>query len=247
LLHDSTRNTHTIAFDPAWLIQIAAALMLFAFFIRDELPLRALIILSTIIYIAYYYFALDPPLWDAIVTSVLMIGANLYVIGQVVLERTTLRLNEDEKQLFDAFETLTPGQFRRILRLSRWRVAEDEEGTVLTREDEPSDGLFYVFEGVISVQKGERIFRLPEGNFVGEIAFVLKRRTTATTVAPRGVRYVEWDSDALRRLGRRYPDLGNALNALLTRDLARKLGASYRPDDALPPTRETVELLEAVE
>ncbi|MEE4204652.1 MAG: cyclic nucleotide-binding domain-containing protein [Erythrobacter sp.] len=236
-----------MAFDPAWLIQIAAALMLFAFFIRDELPLRSLIIVSTVIYIAYYYLALDPPLWDAIVTSVLMIFANLYVLGQVLLERTTFRLSPDEKRLFDAFETLTPGQFRRILRIAQWRVAEDPEGTVLTREAEPSGALFYVFEGIISVQKGERLFRLPQDNFVGEIAFVLKRKTTATTVAPQGVRYVEWDADALRRLGNRYPNLGNALNALLTRDLARKLTASYRPDDALPATRETVELLEAAE
>jgi CRP-like cAMP-binding protein len=221
--------------------------MLFAFFIRDELPLRSLIIVSTVIYIAYYYLALDPPLWDAIVTSVLMIFANLYVLGQVLLERTTFRLSPDEKRLFDAFETLTPGQFRRILRIAQWRVAEDPEGTVLTREAEPSGALFYVFEGIISVQKGERLFRLPQDNFVGEIAFVLKRKTTATTVAPQGVRYVEWDADALRRLGNRYPNLGNALNALLTRDLARKLTASYRPDDALPATRETVELLEAAE
>jgi len=221
--------------------------MLFAFFIRDELPLRSFIIVSTVIYIAYYYFALDPPLWDAIVTSVLMIFANLYVLAQVLLERTTFRLSEEAKRLFDAFETLTPGQFRRILQIAHWRVAEDPEGTVLTREAEPSGALFYVLEGIISVQKGERLFRLPEGNFVGEIAFVLKRKTTATTVAPQGVRYVEWDADALRRLGRRHPNLGNALNALLTRDLAKKLGASYRPDDALPPTRESVELLEAAE
>ncbi|KPP94364.1 hypothetical protein SAMN04515621_1731 [Erythrobacter sp. HL-111] len=221
--------------------------MLFAFFIRDELPLRSLIIVSTVIYIAYYYFALDPPLWDAIVTSVLMILANCYVLAQVLLERTTFRLSPDAKRLFDAFETLTPGQFRRILKLAQWRVAEDPDGTVLTREAEPSGALFYVFEGIISVQKGERLFRLPQDNFVGEIAFVLKRKTTATTVAPPGVRYVEWDADALRRLGRRHPNLGNALNALLTRDLARKLTASYRPEDALPPTRETVELLEAAE
>jgi len=221
--------------------------MLFAFFIRDELRLRSLIIVSTVIYIAYYYLALDPPLWDAIITSVLMIFANLYVLGQVVLERTTFRLSEDEKRLFDAFETLTPGQFRRILKIAKWRVAGDPDGTVLTRESEPSGALFYVFEGIISVQKGERLFRLPEGNFVGEIAFVLTRKTTATTVAPEGVRYVEWDADALRRLGRRHPNLGNALNALLTRDLAKKLGASYRPDDALPATRESIELLEAAE
>lgn len=82
---------------------------------------------------------------------------------------------------------------------------------------------------------------------MGEVGFVLNRKTTTTSVAPEGVTYVEWDADALRKLGRQRPALGNALNALLTRDLAKKLTASYRPDDALPPDRETVELLEAAE
>ena len=58
--------------------------------------------------------------------------------------------------------------------------------------------------------------------------------TTTTSVAPRGVRYVEWDAEALRALSAKQPALGNALNALLTRDLAEKLTASYRPEGALP-------------
>ena len=136
-------------------------------------------------------------------------------LGEIVLERTTLRLNEDEKQLFDAFETLTPGQFRRVLKVAQWRRADDPDGTLLTREAEPSNSLFYIFEGIISVEKHGRRFRLPADNFVGEVGYVLNRKTTTTSVAPRGVRYVEWDADALRKLSRKYPNLGNALNALL--------------------------------
>jgi CRP-like cAMP-binding protein len=125
--------------------------------------------------------------------------------------------------------------------------AEDPDGTLLTREAEPSGALFYIVEGVISVEKHGRRFRLPQGNFVGEVAYVLGRKTTTTSVAPQGVRYVEWDADALRRLSQQRPLLGNALNALLTRDLAKKLNSSYRPDDALPATKESLELLEGVE
>lgn len=235
------------AIESTWLIHIGAALALLAFAVRDEFKLRTLIIASTFIYIAYYYLVPDPPLWDAIGTSILMIAVNLFVLGQIALERTTLRLSEDEKALFDAFDTLTPGQFRRIAKIARWHRTNDPDGTVLTREAEPSGELFYIFDGIISVEKHGRRFRLPAGNFVGEVAYVLNRKTTTTSVAPPGVCYVSWDAEGLRKLGRRFPNLGNALNALLTRDLAKKLNTSYRPDDALPATRETVELLEAVE
>ncbi|MBV7258233.1 cyclic nucleotide-binding domain-containing protein [Erythrobacter crassostreae] len=235
-------------FDPSWLIHIGAALLLLAYAIRDELKLRLLIIVSTFIYIAYYYLAANPPLWDAIITSSLMVVINVIVLTQILLERTTFRMTEDEKALFDAFETLTPGQFRRIAKLAAWRTSGDTEGVILTREQEPSDSLFYIFEGNISVEKGGRRFRLPDGNFVGEVAFVLKRKTTATTIAPKGVRFVEWDSTALRNLSDKHPNLGNALNALLTRDLARKIGASYRPpDDAIPADSQAERLLESAQ
>ncbi len=236
-----------MSIDPSWLIYLGAALLLLAYGIRDELRLRVMIIVSTFVYIAYYYVVSQPPLWDAIITSALMVGMNLWVLSQIMLERTTFRLSEDEKRLFDAFETLTPGQFRRILKVSQWRLADDPDGTVLTREAEPSGAMFYIFDGIISVEKNGRQFRLPEGNFVGEVAYVLNRKTSATTVAPEGVRYIEWDSDTLRALSRKYPNLGNALTALLTRDLAKKLNSSYRPDDAMPANAETAELLEAVE
>lgn len=222
-------------------------MLLIGYAIRDELRLRLLIVISTLIYIAYYFAIPAGPLWEAIITSALMLGVNFWVLGQIILERTTLRMTDDEKRLFEAFDTLTPGQFRRIAAIANWQQAVDPSGTSLTQEDEPSDALFYVYEGVISVEKRERQFRLPQGNFVGEVAFVLNRRTTATTVAPLGVRYVEWDCEELRRLGRKYEALRISLNALLTRDLAKKLSSSYQPDDAMPATAASIELLEDVQ
>ncbi len=230
-------------FDPAWLIHIAATILLIGYFIRDELKLRVMIIISSVIYNFYYWLVPNPPLWDAVMTGFLLIAVNIYVLIQVLLERTTFRLTDDEKRLFDGFETLSPGQFRKILKVAKWQDMASDEESVLTREGEPSPSLFYIFDGVISVTKAEHRFRLPQRNFTGEVAFVLKSAATATCIAGSGVRYVEWDVVTLRKLGERHPALGNALNALLTRDLAKKLTESYRPNDAIPPTRETTELL----
>jgi CHASE2 domain-containing sensor protein len=93
----------------AWLIYLGAGLLLVAYAIRDELQLRVMIIVSTFVYIAYYYLLPTGPLWPPIVTSLLMVVVNIWVLGQIALERTTLRLSGDERALFDAFETLTPG------------------------------------------------------------------------------------------------------------------------------------------
>lgn len=213
------------------LIYLAAGLLLIGYAIRDELRLRVLITVSSFVYIAYY-FAVGP-LWGAIITSILMLAVNFWVLGQILLERTTFRLSDDEKSLFEAFETLTPGQFRKVLKAAKWRTASGVGGTHLTVEDEPLRGLFYVFEGVALIEKGGQRFGLPERNFVGEIGYVLERPASATAIAPPGLRYVEWNSNVLRALSDKHPALGNALNALLTRDLAKKLTASYRPSDAV--------------
>lgn len=231
-------------FDPRWLIHAGAFFYIMAFVVREELVMRLLVITGTALYILYYFLYPDVPLWDAIITSVIMVFANLYVLSQVLLERTLLRMSDDEKQLFDAFETLNPGQFRHLLKHAQWNVAIDPTGTILTREDKPCSGLYYVFSGEICVEKVDRSFRLPAGNFIGEIAYVLNRETTATTIAPVGSRFVRWDTKDLRALTKKKPVLGNALNALLTRDLAKKLTKSYQPSDALPADTQTKELLQ---
>ncbi len=217
-------------FDPGYLNYVGTAILLVGYFIRDELKLRVMIIIATAVLNIYFWRVPDPPLWESVISGFLMIAINLYVLSQVLLDRTTLSMTEEEKRLFDAFETLTPGQFRRILKHARWKEGDSTE---LTREGESCSNLFYVFEGVIEVAKSGRRFRLPAGNFIGEVAFVLDGPTTATTIAPPGARFVEWEVETLRDLGKNYPALGNGLNALLTRDLAAKLTDSYRPDESV--------------
>lgn len=213
-------------FDAANLIHAGAVVYVIAFLARDELYLRLLALAGSSLYVLYYFFFPAVPLWDAIMSSSVLIFANLIILGRILLERTTFSLDVEEKQLFAAFDTLTPGQFRKVLKVATWHSAKQE--TELTREGEPVQSLFYLAEGSAKVEKSGQTFTLASGNFLGEIAYILERKPTATATAPIGTRYVAWETSALRALSKKNPELGNALIALLTRDLAEKLSASHR-------------------
>jgi len=215
-------------FDPAWLIHLGTGLLLIGYFIRDELKLRVMIIVSSLVFNAYYWIVPKPPLWDSVMTGFLMVGVNLWVLFQVLLDRTAFRLSDEERRLLDAFSTFTPGQFRRVLRLAKWRRASDADGSLLTTQGQPCDALYFIFDGQVDVEKNAHLFTLSSNSFVGEIAYVQQGPASATTRARPGARYVEWDAAALRALESRFPDLGNALNARLANELAEKLGSSVQ-------------------
>lgn len=215
-------------FDPAWLIHVGTALLLIGYFIRDELKLRVMIIVSSAVFNFYYWLVPDPPLWDAVLTGVLMIAVNLWVLSQVLMDRTTFRMTVEEKRLFSMLSSLTPGQFRKLLRIARWSKPESNSPQLLTEEDKPSDRLFFVVDGEVTIRKQEQDFPLPAGHFVGEIAFVRGGAATANVWAPMGTRLIDWNVEELSALGERYPALGNAVAALLTQDLADKLAVSWR-------------------
>jgi CRP-like cAMP-binding protein len=124
-------------------------------------------------------------------------------------------------RLFRRLDTMTPGEFRRMMRLASWHTARSD--TVLTRESEPLDRLYYVLDGAITIEKLGRSNAIDAGLFIGEVAFLLTQSASATvTVAPEA-RYVEWNAGALRRLLIRAPSLRIAFNAALNRDMAAKV------------------------
>lgn len=212
--------------DVSYLIHVGAVMYVIAFLARDELHLRLLALAGSSMYVMYYFFFPAEPLWDAILSSSVLICANLVILSRVLFERTILALSEDEKSLFAAFDTLTPGQFRKILKIAHWQLAS--HNTTLTREGEALKSLFYIFDGSVLIEKSNHSFTLPDDNFLGEIAYIRGGKPTATAAATAATRYIAWDIDALRQLSTKDPKLNNALVALLARDLADKLSSSHQ-------------------
>lgn len=206
------------------LVHLASLLYVIAFLVRDQLWLRVLVLIATILYIGYYYFVPEEPLWDAIGWSIILGLANLYITSLIILERTTLNMSDEEKTLFNAFHTMSPGEFRNVLKLASWH--DGDSNVRLTTENRPNDQLYYVLRGQSRIEKSGRTFSIPEGVFIGEVTYLLKCDASATVYPPEGGRYVSWSQEALENLERKNPGLRIALHGLFNKDMAGKVAAS---------------------
>ncbi|MEM7291320.1 MAG: cyclic nucleotide-binding domain-containing protein, partial [Pseudomonadota bacterium] len=211
---------------PAVLIHLGAVLYIIGFLVRDELILRLLVLLGTVLYILYYFLFPEMPLWDAIITSSVLGVANLWVLFKIMFERTTFALSEEERELYQYFDTLNPGQFRRVLRSAIWHSATG--GELLCIEADKASRLYFVMDGTVEIEKNGKTFPVEGKKFIGEIAFVLEGEYTATVKAKRGLRYAEWSASELRKLMKKNQPINNAVTALFNRDLASKLALSHQ-------------------
>ena len=217
----------TLSF-PAILVHTASICYVVALMIREQLILRAFILLGTAFYIAYYYFAADIPLWEAIFWSMLMGGVNIYVMIDMMLERTTFSMSDENKELFKAFKPMTPGQFRKFLKISDTITAEAE--TLLTVEGAKSDYLYYVIAGPCRALRKGRSFSINESCFIGEISMLLETSASATTLVVKGGRYLRWKRADIEKLQYKNPAIAVALSNMMKIDLAGKVAKSVRTD-----------------
>ena len=207
-----------------YFVYFAFLLALAGYLARDELWLRLLMLAASGNYLAYYYGVSDAPLWGAIATSGALALVNLGVIIVVILERTTFTMSRQVSSIYRSFDMLTPGQFRRMMRLGTVRSAEDP--VRLTTEGMRVDKLHFVTEGRVNVTKEGRRAEIPARIFVGEIAYATGNVASATVEVSPGAVWVEWDQEALRNLTRRFPALGVALVAQFNADLLGKVATS---------------------
>lgn len=208
------------------LVHLAALLQLLGLLSREQLLLRSLVLLGSLAYIAYYYAHPEQPLWGAIFWSSVLAAANIVGIGRIAWERTSFRRTGDERYFLNMIKTLTPGELRRLMRLAEWRVAE--RTTTITQEDQPVDSLYFVLDGQIEIVKAGRSFSVDPSVFIGEVAFLLNTRASASVFLQPGTKYIEWPAQALRKAIERHPPLGQAMHRLFNQELAGKVANAWR-------------------
>lgn len=203
------------------LIHVAALISVAAMTCRDQIILRGLLVVSTILYIAYYFFVPEVLLWDAIFWTSINMLVNVIVMSQLIIARTQFRMTPDERRLFAAFGSLSPGEFRALMKIGQWRRAEST--MILVREGAPVDRIYYVLDGTPRITKGGHSFNARPQAFVGEIGFLRQIPATATVTVEAGALYVEWPAKSLTALKIRRPMIKIALDALLAADMAAKM------------------------
>ena len=212
--------------DTGYLVHIAMLGYVAGFLFKDQIALRLLVLAGTAFYIAYYFFHPAEPLWGAIYASLMIIAANLIGLMRLIYSRIPLSIRPEHEPIRKALPGLEPGEFRTLMRQGALKRAATD--LRLTEENVPLSDLYFIIEGEPMGQKDGVPFKIQPGEFVGEVAFMLGDAASATVTLPAGGLYMRWDTPKLRRLIDDRPQLARAFEALIGRDMARKVAGSIR-------------------
>ncbi|SLN20806.1 Crp/Fnr family transcriptional regulator [Pseudooctadecabacter jejudonensis] len=220
----------TEIFTPAVLITCAGATFGLGYLIINQMALRLMMLIGSGFYLAYYATAADLPLWGAIYTTAAMMVANVIGITALVARRFRLSLPRAHVDIYPHFDVLTPGDFRLVMKhAERLTLTED---TLITEEGAAVSHVYYVVSGTVTVTKRGLTFPLPDGLFVGEVAYLLGRPSVASTHLRAGAEVIRWDLGHLAQTARRNPRFKLAIDAMLSRDLASKVAEAVAQQSA---------------
>lgn len=219
---------------PGTLVIIAAALQAFAHLVTHQLGLRVLLLCGTILYLTYYFIALDTPLWPAIFATSAIGITTVYGLIRLLINRSRFLMSADEIAILNRFPGLEPGVFRRLLKLGHIRPLLSDEPLAI--EGEVPEKLFYLLSGNVKVTKSQTDFEVSDSTFIGEVSMVNDIAATATVSGIPNTLVIEWDRRTLAARMAKDHHLRLAVEGLFTRDLARKLAQAVKVDQtkALP-------------
>lgn len=211
----------TDIFSPTLLVGLASGCYALGYLIINQMHLRLLVLIGSAFYVAYYATAAAEPLYGAIYTTLVLSAANLVGITLLTLGRYRIALPKAHTDIYGRFDILNPGDFRRVMAFGERHTLDANQD--VTREGAPVDYLYYVIQGQISVAKRGSHFSMPEGLFIGEVAYLLNRPSAATTTLHAGAEIIRWELSTLRARSARDPRLKLAIDAMLGHDLAQKV------------------------
>jgi len=202
------------------LVHVGAFLMLLAYLVRDQILLRGLIILGTIFYIISY-FIMDPPLWSALLWSASFVVINAIMIVVIYSDRASFLMSEKEEKLYQVFNALSPGEFKKILKIADWFDGPSPEP--ITTEGEIPERLYFIIDGEAVVARDSKEFFVGPNVFIGELAYLIKKPATATVTLTEKAVGVSWKTSILTKILAANPQMKIAFDGLMNQDLASKL------------------------
>lgn len=221
--------------DTGNLVYLAMLAAFAGFILTNQLWLRLLVLLSSGVYIIYYYVHTPEPQWSAIISSAVVASANVFGLLQLIFSRMTLFFTQEQRILFRKMPGLEPGEFRALMKAGA--LKRNENAIQITQQDARTDHVYFVFEGDVRVAKHGSAFKTGAQVFIAEISFLLDRPASATCTLQANSLYIEWRHEVLTRLFERKPRLRQAFDAQIARDMARKVATGIRlemPDQITP-------------
>lgn len=216
------------------LVLAAAGMFVLGYLIINQVVLRTMLLIGTVLYIWYYAVVDETPLWPAIWASTATGIANLLGLLSLFYRSSTWAIPKKYRDIYVHFDPLPPGDFRKLMNSTK-RVKRPA-GYQLTAADSRVNTLYYVIDGEVEVEKFGSRFSIPDGIFVGEVAYLTGNRASASTYLSSDSDVLEWEVAMLKQRATRDPRFRLAMDAMISLDLAGKVaraGAPGQPGIAL--------------
>ena len=214
-------------FTPNVLIACAAGASALGYLLINQMQLRMMMFIGSSFYVAYYATVAAVPLYGVIYTSMGLMLTNLIGMAVLTLRRFRISLPAAHTDIFPMFSMLSPGDFRLVMKHANREILDTDQ--TVTTEGDPVKCLYFILSGNAKVRKRGAQFALPDGVFVGEVAYLLQRPSVATTTIAAGAEVLRWDVADMRQNIARNPRFKLAIDAMLSYDLARKVGEAVAP------------------
>jgi Popeye protein conserved region len=211
-----------------YLVHFSNVLLLVSYSVRDILWLRWFAVAAALTNIPYFLVQ-GTVLWPPVLWALVFTAINLFQITRIYLERRPVVLSEDEQKLYDlGFRSLRPREFVSLSLMGEWENAASGERVIT--EGKPVSHLCIAITGSAEVHKqGERIGVLRPGHIIGTALALTGDPSPVDVTFAEPARYMRWSLPSLRRFMDKRPDLRVALQGLVNRDLAGKLGTLLSP------------------
>ena len=194
-----------------------------AFFFKDILWLRILVIAGCAVELVYRFNIADTPLWTDIFWCGLFIVLNTYQLAVLIYNRQFLSLTSDEKKLRKKmFSNLSVSDFKALLNAGIRKQVPSK--TVLIEEKVHLDCLQLLVKGKAEViVEGKLVTHLKDCSFAGEMSFLTGSLTSARVVTTKPTHCIIWHKDVLQNLMNSNDSLHQGLQTVFNKDLIHKL------------------------
>ena len=147
---------------------------------------------------------------------------NTFQVIRLLLERRPISLPDNLREIYtNLFSVMSRREF-----LYFWNTGKVNEikKDFMVQEGEVPKELILIVNGTVSIQKaGREIAKRKRGSFVAEMSFMTGEKASADACPIDTVEYIGWDQDKLSNLKLANPDLMIKIQAILGKDLTKKL------------------------
>ncbi|MEM8750017.1 MAG: cyclic nucleotide-binding domain-containing protein [Pseudomonadota bacterium] len=196
-------------------------LLVASMMMRSMKWLRIIAISAGVVSAVYGYFWLKD--FVTVFWEVVFVSVNLIQLLILEVENRRAKFSDYEQRFIEcALPGVEKAHAKRLLK--RASLVEYEPGTILTHEGEVVTKLHFILEGAVRIDKANAMIGFCGHNdFIGEIAFMLGTKATATAVVTNAVRSFTFDHETLNAALAKDESLRHAMESSFNRNLVGKL------------------------